>query len=128
MFNINQPVNKSTMINQLRPNTTIRHRPIDDSFEDVCVVLNFDSCTDPKTPKAINMLFEDDIYEIKIVESVNVNAVKRRPSDDKYDICCKLLCFEDSDDFESAFESEPSTPTKPTVLTSTNAPERPKRF
>jgi hypothetical protein len=80
------------MDNQLRPDTPLRRRPIDDRvFEDVCVALNFEDQTD-------------------------------------------LLCSEDESefvywpDFESDQESEPMTPTRPTVLTSTNAPKRPKRF
>jgi hypothetical protein len=67
---------------------------------------------------------------------------RRRPTNDKYEIVCKIVDFDtqtyvdnlfcdetlDSDTFsEDEFEDEPSTPTKPTVLTGTNAPNRPKR-
>lgn len=88
------------MVNQLRLcNATMRRRPVDDSFEEVCVALNFGN----------EMEMEMDTE-----------------MDTEMDAMCELLCFEEVNDFD--FQSEPSTPTKPTVLASTNAPERPTRF
>lgn len=60
---------------------------------------------------------------------------RRRPIDDKYEIVCMIVDFY-TQTYESMMMCDeileidagtPMTPTKPTVLTGTNAPERPKR-
>ena len=71
---------------------------------------------------------------------------RRRPMTEEYEILCKIfnfdpqtyesmmLCDESLDEEDECtdfvgnhLEDTPMTPTKPTVLTGTNAPERPKR-
>ncbi len=106
----------------------LRRRPMDDSsFEDVCMVLNFETnSSEFQTPLVLS---QNVSYLVR-----SNNAVKRRPDNEQTEQLCKLLCFEDSefDFYESDYESDmtpPSTPTnKPTVLASTNAPARPMRF
>ncbi len=114
----------------------LRRRPDDESFEDVCTVINFmynnHYNSSLQTPQAVSSQL------ILLNVHRGENASKRRPINEDYETMCKLICFEDPNDFvfESESESEsvsdssaPSTPTnKPTVPVSTNAPERPKRF
>jgi hypothetical protein len=113
-------------------NVAMRRRPIDDSIEDVCMVLNFDyDISENETPSMMSQNITGSICR-------GQNAVKRSPIDGQYEMMCKLICFEDPRTFEydsgSEYESDydmspPSTPTnKPTTLVCTNAPARPKRF